>query len=97
MASNTIAVWLERNSIGEADLDEMVHEAVMAGSVPALNEEVEPSGQEEVLLSSESRASSINNGGLIEQIEFLVGHFGTEKLAAKAIAGELDLPACFND
>jgi hypothetical protein len=91
MSQNHIVEWLKRNGISEIELDEIVHEAAMGGFVHALNQEVKPSSQESILQSGETVASDVNNAGLTSQVEFLIGHFGADKLAAERIAGELDL------
>jgi hypothetical protein len=72
----------------EEDLDELVIDASLAKALPGINEEEQPSQQEGLFTDAESRASSINNGGLDEQIAFLAAHH--EFVEIKRILQELE-------
>jgi hypothetical protein len=64
------------------DLDVIVHEVAQDCSLGELNSTDDEDEQEEIISGSEGRASTINNGGLESQLEFLVERWGEDEVRA---------------
>lgn len=92
MQAADIVAWLTAHGKTEIDIDDLVHDAFMDGTCPALNEEPSDRGQEGMLQSAEQDVSDINNGGLNDQIAYLVRYYRSAEDAAEAIAEALKLP-----
>lgn len=65
--------WMRQEGLSESDLDELVHEKAQSHANSELNEAAAPSAQDSQLDSCEALASSVNNAGMLSQLEFLQG------------------------
>ena len=76
----------ERNQLGQAELDEAVHEAAQAKN-PDLSQAVGRRQQEQLICAAEEEAARINNEGRARQLAYLFeayGEAGTIEVLKKA-------------
>jgi hypothetical protein len=70
----------EELGLSSADLDLLVHDCAQDAGLPELNELASRAKQGEHIGNQEATASAINNGGLAEQIAFLLQHNSGEEV-----------------
>ena len=76
MTAAEIAAQFVEEGVGEDALDDLVYDLAIGEVLGELNSEESEEGQEDIICGAEERASSINNGGLVAQVEFLMGECG---------------------
>jgi hypothetical protein len=74
--NNELLAICKQRGLTEEDLDELVYEAATAQAIPTVNEAETANGQEDILDDAEKKASRINNGGLDDQVAFLLAQNG---------------------
>src|SRR5690348_10089384 len=72
----------EELGLESSDLDDVVHDCAQDGGLDVLNTLVGEDDQEEHIREVEADTSSINNGGLEAQIDFLLTHNGHAEVRA---------------
>lgn len=65
-----------RLCLGDAALDEEVHALSQELTLGELSSTAAPDEQEEIIAAAERAGSSVNNGGIEAQVEFLLEHNG---------------------
>lgn len=74
MTTDQLVELAESLGLETFDLDGLVHDLAQEVGLSTLNSLEEEDEREEWISSREECASSINNGGLEDQIEFLLAH-----------------------
>lgn len=68
----TLLDFCAQRGLKSDDLDDLVYDAVANDALPDINAESNDDGQEGLICDAEANASDINNGGLEEQLSFLL-------------------------
>lgn len=88
-----VVEWLETELGDDAqmEMDEVILDWCAAVRVPDLNNSADPTAQEGLIEDAETRASSINNGGLTAQVDFLWAELKTRKKMLEYLDEKLDV------
>jgi hypothetical protein len=80
-----LVAYAKQVGASEDALDDLVHDAAQESRLPELNALADPGDQERHIEAAEVMASEVNNGGLEEQLRFLL----EEEVSPECIRKEL--------